>query len=75
MLNVVAPVPSSVCDPEVKEPLVNVTDPVGVPLAPATVTVTVVPWPLLNAAGFAATVTVGVGGPVTVTLAVPLAVV
>ena len=73
-LNVVAPA-DKVCDAEVNEPLVSITEPVGVAPEPDTVTVTVVPWPDAKVVGFADTATVGVSNVawVTVTLAVPVA--
>jgi len=49
---------------EMNVPLLNCTVPVGVPLAPVTVTVTVVPWALVKLEGDAETVTVAIAVPV-----------
>ena len=55
---------ANVLDAEMNVPLLNCTVPVGVPLAPVTVTVTVVPCAVVKLEGDAATVTVAVDVPV-----------
>ena len=71
MLNVVLP-DASACADEVYPPPDKVTFPVGVPLAPATVTGTLRLCPELIAFAAGLTVTVGTGAAVTVTDAVPV---